>query len=407
MPKSATKRPCTCDVCDKTPGAAYTLDQCRRCYKYHHRDETNLAWGGPGLPYARPLPCRHRGQELGRVACSSCRGSVQLKTFSCSLHMACTVAKPLAGYATCRTCPDYRPQLPEPVSQRQFTGLLPGHNLNPSLCQYQGRHYLACRHRWSGAKLVLCEIDEEGRARGPSRILFLGRFAEDAFGQEDPRLFVFQDQLHVSYTGVSWQDGQIVTSILVARINPEGQVLENFCPHYAERRYWEKNWVFFDQEGQLCCVYQPHRVLSLDEQHRATEVAPADSLPWWPYGERRGGAAPILHNGEWYHFFHSRLPRDNGYYTLGVYTFEAKAPFRVSRVGRHPLVLPEGRKPAAHLPSVIYPGGAVFRDGCWWISYGRWDVECWLATWSEQSIEDWLVPLAEARQRLQEWQGVQ
>jgi hypothetical protein len=106
-----SKRPCTCDRCDQTPGAAYTLEQCRRCFLFYHDDAANRAWGGPGLHgQPRRLPCQFRGAATGNmVSCPACKGSVQLKTFACSRHGSCTPVKKAPGTACCADCADYEP----------------------------------------------------------------------------------------------------------------------------------------------------------------------------------------------------------------------------------------------------------------------------------------------------------
>lgn len=75
-----------------------------------------LAAHGAGVPTEpvrekkspRAAPCLSLGSATGDVvSCSSCAGTVQLKTFACSVHGACTPQKPVAGTACCATCDDY------------------------------------------------------------------------------------------------------------------------------------------------------------------------------------------------------------------------------------------------------------------------------------------------------------
>ena len=44
-----------------------------------------------------PLNCTHKGSEIGREACSSCRGHVVIKVFECALHGSCTLHKQIDG----------------------------------------------------------------------------------------------------------------------------------------------------------------------------------------------------------------------------------------------------------------------------------------------------------------------
>jgi hypothetical protein len=92
-------RLCLCE--NQRPGA-YTLDQCRLCWLYHHDRVYRSLW------HARP--CRHLGAATGATsACPSCQGTVALKLFACALHQCCTQARPVADLACCASCSDREP----------------------------------------------------------------------------------------------------------------------------------------------------------------------------------------------------------------------------------------------------------------------------------------------------------
>ncbi len=66
----------------------------------------------PRAPARAPdaAPCRHLGGATGElVACPSCKGAVQLKTFACAVHGSCTPAKRAPGTACCVGCGQYEP----------------------------------------------------------------------------------------------------------------------------------------------------------------------------------------------------------------------------------------------------------------------------------------------------------
>lgn len=52
--------------------------------------------------------CIHIGQQNGLSQCKSCRGSVRIKTFDCSIHEKCTLQKKLDDIVCCSTCNDYQ-----------------------------------------------------------------------------------------------------------------------------------------------------------------------------------------------------------------------------------------------------------------------------------------------------------
>lgn len=57
----------------------------------------------------RAAACRHLGPELRQVACETCRGSVRLKVFACSLHGECVLGRAPKGLSTCVLCEQYDP----------------------------------------------------------------------------------------------------------------------------------------------------------------------------------------------------------------------------------------------------------------------------------------------------------
>lgn len=60
----------------------------------------------PGTQTESP-DCRHKGELVGTVECTSCGGSVRLKVFACALHDECTAGKEADGKACCASCEDY------------------------------------------------------------------------------------------------------------------------------------------------------------------------------------------------------------------------------------------------------------------------------------------------------------
>lgn len=105
-------RSCTCD---HVTGPVYTADQCRRCWKWHYDAAYRTAHGGG----ARQSLCQHLGGANGETACPSCRGSVRLKTFGCSVHGTCTLHKAAGGLACCAQCPSYSPVAPSRTIRRR------------------------------------------------------------------------------------------------------------------------------------------------------------------------------------------------------------------------------------------------------------------------------------------------
>ncbi len=98
-PDSDARRIVRCTACPFTRLTRLTIQ------KIHHQ-----------CPASRPISlarsegchCLHRGPELRREPCSTCKGTVQVKVFACAVLGECTLAKPLSGIATCETCEHYQ-----------------------------------------------------------------------------------------------------------------------------------------------------------------------------------------------------------------------------------------------------------------------------------------------------------
>lgn len=109
-------RPCACDRCGRSAGAAYAAGDCRLCWLYHHRADYRAGWdAGASATAGRLPPCRHRGPAIEERACPSCRGAVRLKVFACAVHGRCLPIRSVPGLACCAVCPDAAPSADAPA----------------------------------------------------------------------------------------------------------------------------------------------------------------------------------------------------------------------------------------------------------------------------------------------------
>ena len=77
---------------------------------------------------------------------------------------------------------------------------------------------------------------------------------------------------------------------------------------------------------------------------------------------------------------------------MGLYTFEARPPFRPKRISPRPIMWPhDSDRPGRLRVSVCFPCGAILREGKWIVSYGYMDHECRLAFFDFSKIEQTLV----------------
>lgn len=144
---------------------------------------------------------------------------------------------------------------------------------------------------------------------------------------------------------------------------------------------FEKNWLWFEHEGRFFMVYrnQPHEVVEFDERLKVVKVHKTSfGNPLWQHGEIRGGTPPVRVGNEYFSFFHSSTPwiGKKRRYHMGLYAFEANPPFRITRMSTLPILSGSKDDPWFEgLPLVVFPCGAIFRNGIWTVSLGVNDCE--------------------------------
>lgn len=267
---------------------------------------------------------------------------------------------------------------------------------NPSILDYRGAKWMAYRAEGNPPSLlpVVCTVRLNDRWEPQytsNKALDLWtRFG--SVGAEDPRLVMCGPELYCFYNdgGRMW----------LARLDSETNV--EMCEQIeAEFRLQpeEKNWSFFSTDGlKLRAVYQPceallHRVVKMEWTGHHPVVSFEAEEPWdpgWEFGDIRGGAPPVLHNGHYWHFFHSwtkEAPFDRRYH-CGVYLFEPKPPFRPVAISDGPLFSASPQGVPKHMPfAVVFPGGAARTKSGWLLSYGEHDWECCYATIPDEDIK--------------------
>ena len=218
----------------------------------------------------------------------------------------------------------------------------------------------------------------------------------------DPRLFRAAGRLWI-YWNSGWQDPmnhQFVQEIDGSSLRPIGHPRELVLR--GSRRALEKNWMFFGENAShavhsVC----PHRILeaSWDAEDRV-ECSESASTPWncdsfsRSYGELRGGAPPQRVGESFFSICHAVNGSPGEYrYVAAVYRFSAIPPFAPDAGPRGPIALPNpfgGKRIHPKLNpavgEVIYPCGAAFDGGRWFISYGINDEHCAIATVSHDTV---------------------
>jgi predicted GH43/DUF377 family glycosyl hydrolase len=271
---------------------------------------------------------------------------------------------------------------------------------NTSIIESGSGYLLSFRDQWKHSSIYAARLNSSFKPVGRSKRLSLPEIPA-ARAHEDPRWFRCGGQLWLCYIGF---DGRRSTSIHYARINEDTlEVEEAHWPQWAGGQRREKNWQPFDYQGITHFVYtiKPHVILrvlppAFGEDPWAEWVSNTPFKGTWNGGYLRGGAAPVLHNGEWYSFFHGSIdqepPLKRRRYNVGVYTFAPNPPFQILRYTPEPIAWADPDvTPDDVEVDVIFPCGAVRCDGRWCASMGVADTWTELRFYDDSMIEERLV----------------
>ena len=214
------------------------------------------------------------------------------------------------------------------------------------------------------------------------------------------------------YTPASYMP-MYYTSVAIGELDMLSSKLLNSCTLLYQKHFVEKNWVFFENDSALYCIYSynPYKILKVDQAFDGTmtEVVSDDeiNLDWESkWGNISGGTPAILVDGEYLSFFHSFFLR-NGvrFYALGAYTFESTFPFRRKKISAYPIIwekmysIPKTpQTPICNLLwSVVFPGGFVeqIENGRKVITlvYGENDTGMGVLTLDKECLLKSLVPI--------------
>lgn len=215
--------------------------------------------------------------------------------------------------------------------------------------------------------------------------------------REDPRLFWFRGKIWLSY-GV-W-DTNRCAAIAVVELDHDWKVVREFRARWASNwnsSEFQKNWCFFEsqQSDDLHCVYSPspHEVVAFDRSGKGRLVSRERGIAWG-YGLPRGGTPPVLHEGRYWSFFHSRLmtPQNRFRYFMGAYSFSAFT-FKPELVTPDPILSASPDDPnLKFMPLVVFPCGAVLDGGTWTVSLGVNDVRTAFTKISHASLRKRMHP---------------
>lgn len=353
--------------------------------------------------------CKHRGALIDKTPCGG-------EVYACKKRGTCSLQPQTCenGMALCLDCHQYAvddneneeqlaimPELPErdPIrfDQTNLDAESGGVRLNGSMIPYKDGYLFAYRNSWGDSSICVHRLTKDFAPCGRRKLLGLNHAVALA-GKEDPRLFWHRGKPHVWFTGWMGENSTAthLANVLYARLHPETFATEEIIfPAIPNRNRWEKNHAYFDASGKLCMVYniRPHIVMEV-QGNRVVNIHTTPTASVWRYGHQRGGASPVLHRDEFYHFFHG-MREINGtrLYSVGVAVFESKPPYRITRITQTPLDVADVRTNPRG-PYVVFPGGAFYQDGYWIVTMGVHDKWTEVRFYAENRVEQLLERIA-------------
>ncbi len=232
-------------------------------------------------------------------------------------------------------------------------------------------------------KLALAQVSFEGEVIS-NRTLEMG---DGSVSVEDPKLFRMNDEVWISWVQSTWPTMPLSAVVKYGRLDGNKVVnVEQVEP--LNPKPIEKNHVIFSWLCREICVYESEPEQIVYELLHGKVIAEHRSpAPSWNYGSVRGGTPPILYKGKLLRFFHSGLDNEfDGWhrrYFLGAALMDCEPPFSVVAISSRPIIfgaeqseIPTSARPAHFKGRVVFPGGAVERNGEFLLSVGINDSAC-------------------------------
>lgn len=261
----------------------------------------------------------------------------------------------------------------------------PSSNFNPSIVRHNGDTLLFVRrfkynhHPPAGqSDLVVYKLGKNNHPILPAVPAI--PYSRPMEQWEDPRAVVHNGEIFVSM--VQWVHYQkFPFHQVMVRYDPAALSVVahpvyrgNGGNIFANKRS-EKNWIWFVHDDAWHLIYSasPHIVARFNDKWELAQEHGSAWKPKWDYGEIRGGTPPVRAGHEYVTFFHSSGPgpfKKRRYY-MGAYAFEAKPPFKPTRITKEPLLVgSEYDQRIYGSPCCVFPGGSILKKGEWFVVFG-------------------------------------
>jgi predicted GH43/DUF377 family glycosyl hydrolase len=271
---------------------------------------------------------------------------------------------------------------------------------NNGICAFRDRLLMAYRlEPFDGPdRICIAELD-----RVTYRPLWNARVELSRVGAgeqcEDPRLFVFEEKLWLSFTHAR-AGADFFAQQMYAELHEHGGTWRGaaIVPAYGRNRRdgLEKNWTFFECGGALYALYAPWRweLIRIGDGGCCETVPGERRAPVWEDGFLSGGTPPQrMADGRFLTLLHAftRSGATRIYHALAA-VFAPEPPFALERVSAAPILSGSDRRPFppgadASAPWCVFPAGHVLDGDRLVVSLGVNDCRCAIAELSFAQLD--------------------
>lgn len=279
--------------------------------------------------------------------------------------------------------------------------MLPSHAYNPSLIRYQNKLLATCRahdrNDWR-TNLYIAQLTNDLKVEWCSKLEAPASLVDQS--HEDARLFIFNNELWVSWTIGLWPVSVHRSKVALGKVRQvagQWQIDSYFVPEYGRNdgTRMEKNWLPFECNGKLWAYYETneHDQVFIRFEGPAVVETVRSPAPKWNYGPIHGGAIGAAKDDTLWFFFNSRI-NGNGTtldrYHIGCAELRRLPPFEVLRIGKKPVLYgQEGYNLDGYRffkPNVCFATGLVQEKDRLLLAHGWNDAEARVAKLKEGEL---------------------
>jgi predicted GH43/DUF377 family glycosyl hydrolase len=300
---------------------------------------------------------------------------------------------------------------------------------NPSLVRFESDLLLFYRyqHRFQFAtnlgsvnttNLGLVKLNSKLKPAARRTQVQIPKISERIISFEDPRAFVWRNDLYVMHNQSCFSDHTWSTSIVLGRFN-SGSIEQLQVPAFGQNlnlaaingapAAYEKNWTPTVVGDDLFMVYQinPLVVIKYDDASRSWLQIETDqtSRPI-PYKTFISGSTPLIpwRDDEYIGLFHTyeKFGDNKRLYSMGFYTVDINR-WRLTGISHRPtLTAWKNRWRDTRLRGfikdspdylVVFPAGIVDLGKSLAVSYGWNDCRCYISAHDKQDVSDSLITI--------------